>query len=308
MEQLTVIADYGDLCGENPLWDETSSTLYWTDCAGLKFYRYSPGSGKHEVMKDGLEINGAAFNRPGGFVVSNNSGIWLWDGPDKMRLVASEVEGGKCQMNDAIADPAGRFLSGSWFYNPAQEYELGKLFSVDTNGKVNMLDEGIHLANGLGFSPDCRTLYFTDSVDRTIYAYDYDVKTGNVRNRRIFVKVSHDEGLPDGLTVDAEGFVWSAQWYGSCIVRYDPDGRLERRINTPAKQTSSLAFGGKDLTDIFITTAGRAEPMPVMPRGYDPNSGYIGGRLYCVNVGIKGKREFRANIACEIPSGEGQKA
>ncbi len=165
------------------------------------------------------------------------------------------------------------------------------------NGKATIVDDGIHLPNGLGFSPDCRTLYFTDSVARLIYAYDYDQASGKVRNRRVFVKVPDDEGLPDGLTVDADGFVWSAQWYGSCIVRYDPDGKIERRIMTPAKQTSSLAFGGKDLTDIFITSAGKSEPMPAMPPGYDPDSGCIGGALYHTNLGIKGKLEFRTNIS-----------
>jgi sugar lactone lactonase YvrE len=297
MEQLTVIADYGDLCGENPIWDGFTNTFYWTDCAGFRFYRYHPATGRHEIMKEGLEINGATFNQPGGFVISNNSGFWLWDGADETRLIAGEADGSKCQMNDAIADPSGRFFAGSWFYNPAQEYELGKLMRVDTNGKVSIVDEGFQLANGLGFSPDCKALYFTDSTARTIYAYDYEQKTGDVRNRRVFVKVSDDQGLPDGLTVDAQGFVWSAQWYGSCVVRYDPDGKLERRIMTPAKQTSSLAFGGQDLTDIFITSAGRSEPMPVMPPGYDPNSGYFGGRLYCINLGIQGKPEFRANIS-----------
>jgi D-xylono/L-arabinono-1,4-lactonase len=297
MEQLHIIADYGDLCGENPLWDARTGIFYWTDCVGLRFYRYDPTSGKHEVLKEGLEINGAALNQPGGFVICNNNGFWLWDGADKIQLIADRVNGSKCQMNDSIADPAGRFLAGSWFYNPAAEYELGKLLQVDTDGKVSILDEGIHLSNGLGFSPDCKILYLSDSTARIIYAYDYEQKTGNARNRRVFVKVPSNEGLPDGLTVDAEGFVWSAQWYGSCVVRYDPDGSPERRINTPAKQTSSLAFGGKDLTDIFITTAARSEPMPVMPCGYDPSSGYIGGRLYRINVGIQGKPEFRANIS-----------
>jgi D-xylonolactonase len=288
MPALTVIADYGDLCGENPLWDERTGSLYWTDCVGLKFYRYHQASGKLEMVKERLEINGCAFNQPGGFVISNSKGIWLWDGADKTRLVASEVEGTQCQMNDSIADPAGRFFAGSWFYNPSQE---------DTDGKSSVVDEGFHLSNGLGFSPDCKTLYFTDSTARLIYAYNYDIKTGSIVNRRVFVKVPNDEGLPDGLTVDAEGFVWSAQWYGGCVVRYDPDGKLERRLMTPAKQTSSLAFGGPDLTDIFITTAAKSEPMPVMPHGYDPNSGYFGGRLYQVNLGIQGKAEYKANIA-----------
>jgi D-xylonolactonase len=293
MKELSVVANYGDMCGEGPLWDPAAGVLYWTDCVGLKFYRYVPSSGAHEVLKEGLEINGFAQDRSGMFTVANNSGIWMWDGRDVVALIAAEADGSKCQVNDCIADPAGRLFTGSWFYNPQEEYPLGKLIRVDGDGTAHVVDEGIHLANGLAFSPDEKTLYFADSVGRVIYAYDYDKATGNVRNRRALVEVPGHEGLPDGLTVDAQGFLWSAQWYGSCVVRYDPDGKVERRIPTPAKQTSSLMFGGPDLTDIFITSAARSEPMPVMPPGYDPNSGNIGGALYHLNLDIQGKPEYR---------------
>jgi D-xylonolactonase len=210
--------------------------------------------------------------------------------------MAAEVQGIKCQMNDCIADPEGRLFSGSFYYDPNGPYPLGFLFRVDTDRTVHIVDEGIHLANGLGFSPDEKTLYFADSVARTIYAYNYDRSAGTVNNRRIFVKVPKEGGLPDGLTVDAEGFVWSAQWYGSCVVRYDPDGKEERRIEVPAKQVSSLMFGGESLTDIFITSAGKSEPMPIMPPGYDPTTGNMGGQLYHINLGIQGKPEYRARL------------
>ena len=296
MGELTVIADNGDLCGEGPVWDSDTNTLFWTDCVGLRFYAFHESSGKHEVLQRGLEINGYALNRPSGYVIANNSGIWLWDGAENLRLVADQADGAKCQMNDAIADPEGRFFAGSLFYDTSKKYELGKLIRVDTDGTTHVVDEGIHLANGLAFSPDEKILYFTDSAARRIYAYDYDRSTGNIRNRRVLVQVSTSEGLPDGLTVDAEGFLWSAQWYGSCVVRYDPDGRLERRIDVPAKQTSSVAFGGRDLTDVFITSAAKTWPSPVMPDWYDAGSGYFGGRLYRINLGIPGRLDYKANI------------
>ncbi|MCU1274833.1 MAG: hypothetical protein JWO48_2264, partial [Bryobacterales bacterium] len=196
-----------------------------------------------------------------------------------------------------VSDPAGRLFAGSVFYDPAKEYELGQLMSLDVNGKVTNVDEGFHISNGLAFSTNYSALYFADSAGRRIYAYDYDSSTGNLRNRRVLVEVPRDEGLPDGLTVDAEGFLWSAQWYGSCVVRYDPDGKVERRIKTPAKQTSSVTFGGDGFTDIFITSAGRSEPMPVMPPGYDPVNGFFGGPLYHVNVGIVGRPECKTDIS-----------
>jgi sugar lactone lactonase YvrE len=291
-----VVANYGDLCGEGPVWDPDSACLYWTDIDGHRFYRYDQSTGQHAVVKQGLEIAGYCLNDPSGFVIANSSGIWLWDGADHLQLIADQVNASKCRMNDATADPEGRFFAGSYFYDQDRDYELGKLFRVDLDGTVHVADEGFQLANGLAFSPDANTMYFTDSAARRIYAYDYLRSTGDLRNRRILVQVQDEEGLPDGLTVDAEGFLWSAQWYGSCVVRYDPDGKVERRITIPAKQVSSIAFGGPDLTDIFITSAAKSWPSPLMPRSYDPLSGNIGGQLYRMNIGLKGKPDYKARI------------
>jgi D-xylonolactonase len=199
-------------------------------------------------------------------------------------------------MNDCIADPQGRLFAGSFYYDPSCSYPLGHLMRVDPDHSIHIVDEGIHLGNGLGFSPDEKTLYFTDTVARKIYSYDYEAKTGELKNRRICVGVPGEEGIPDGLTVDAEGYVWSAQWYGGCIVRYDPEGKEERRIQIPAKQVSSLAFGGESLTDLFITSAGKSEPMPVMPPGYDPAQGPMGGQLFRIHLNIQGKAEYKAKL------------
>jgi D-xylonolactonase len=152
------------------------------------------------------------------------------------------------------------------------------------------------LANGLGLSPDHRTLYFADSAARIIYAFDVDPKDGSLSNRRPFVKVPSEEGLPDGLTVDADGYVWNAHWYGSEVVRYDPDGVLERRIRFPSSQISSVAFGGSDLTDLYVTSAGQSWPSRYMPAGYDPHGNNVGGPLYRVSLDVAGRPEFVANV------------
>jgi sugar lactone lactonase YvrE len=296
MSDLTVIADFGDLCGECPVWDADREALYWIDSTGLKFSQYDWRARKHILIREGLSINGFRIHSSGAFVLTNNQGVWFWEGVGEPQLIASDADGSLCQLNDCTADASGRLISGSYFYNPAGDYPLGKLVLVDLDGKARVLDEGFHLSNGLGFSPDGRTLYFTDSVARLIYAYDYDMNTASATKRRVFVEVPREEGIPDGLAVDAEGFLWSAHWYGSCVVRYDPDGKIERRIQTPAMQTSSLAFGGPELTDIFVTSAQQSEPMPVMPPGYDASSGYFGGALYHINLGIRGQLQHLANI------------
>jgi len=286
----------GDLCGECPVWHPKDGCLYWTDCVGLKFQRFNPILREHEVLRTGIEIYGFRPNQPGGWVFTNTRGVWTWDGAGEPLLFAEEADGTRLQLNDCVADAAGRLLTGSFFYDPGTNYEPGRLIKVENDGTATVLDEGFDLSNGLGFSPDGGRLFFTDSVARRIYAYDYDVLNGSARNRRIFVQVPREEGIPDGLAVDAEGFVWSAQWYGGCVVRYDPDGKVERRVAVPAKQTSSAAFGGPALDELFITSAGKSEPMPVMPPGYDPDSGVIGGSLYRYAAGVRGTPQAAANI------------
>jgi len=296
MAEVEIIADNGDLCGECPVWDASAACLYWTDLSSQRFYRYDRSTGRHAVVAAGFQISGFRRNRAGGFVVTNSEGVWLWDGAASRVRICAEVGGAPCQLNDCIADSRGRLLTGTQFYDPAGGYALGKLIVVETGGAARVLDEGFHLANGLGFSPDARTLYFTDSIARRIYAYDYDAETATAGNRRLLIQVPFEEGLPDGLAVDAEGFLWSAQWYGGCVVRYDPDGAVERRIAIPAKQTSSAAFGGVDLDELYITSAGHSEITDVMPPGYDPHTGYFGGALFRIRAGVRGKPEFIADI------------
>jgi len=291
-----IAADFRDLNGEAPVWDAATSSLYWTDCVGFRFYRYNSRTGTSEILRNQFEVTGFALDEGGGFVIANTKGIWFWDGAARMQLLAAEVTGAVCQMNDAAADPRGRFLAGSCFYDPAGNYRLGCLFRVEKNGQVAILDDGFQLANGIGFSPDGTKLYFTDSAARIIYRYDYDLQTGDAKNRVALVRVPLDEGVPDGLAVDAEGFLWSAQWYGACVVRYDPDGNIERRILTPAKQTSSVAFGGVDLDELYVTSASQHFPAPLMPPGYDPMSGCIGGPLYRLKVAVQGKRQFKTQL------------
>lgn len=304
---ISAIANYNDLCGENPLWDIKTQRLYWTDMTGRRFYAYDWKSGKSEILEEDFEVCGAAFNEPAsgdapGWVVVNSHGIWLWDGLERLSLLTAEVDGERCQMDDCIADPQGRLFAGSWFYDPADDnYPLGHLIRVDADGSTRIVDDGIHLANGLGFSPDLKTLYFADSAARVIRAYDYNVDSGGIRNRRDFVRVPPDSGLPDGLTVDAEGYVWCAHWFGVRVVRYDPDGNIERTILFPAKQVSSIAFGGPEFTDIFVTSAGLSDSPPLAPMGYDPGAGYIGGSLFHTNLDIPGRPEYRARISIPRP-------
>ena len=131
---------------------------------------------------------------------------------------------------------------------------MGVLFRYDPDGSVHRCDAGYQLSNGLGWSPDNRTMYFIDSAPREIYAYDFDLASGEIKNRRTLVRIAEEHGLPDGMTVDAQGFLWVAQWNGGRIVRYDPEGKIERVVAMPVKRPTSVTFGGPDLTTLYITS------------------------------------------------------
>jgi D-xylonolactonase len=263
--------------------------IYWSDITGQRVHRFISGATEPELLLKGTEVSGLIAHADGGFTVVNSQGLWRWDGGAGFDNCVKAVNGQTCQLNDCIADARGRVISGSQFFNPHEQYELGKLFLFDTDGSTRILDEGLHLSNGLAWSPAGDFLYLADSVARRIYRYAYNLAAGSIGEREVLIQVPEEDGIPDGMTTDSEGFLWSAHWYGGCVVRYDPDGKEERRIHLPAKQISSVAFGGPDLADLYITSAAQAEPGPTPP-GYEA-TGYLGGALYCLRTDVQGRAE-----------------
>lgn len=299
---MEIIANDGNLCGEGPHWDEREESLYWVDIVGKRLYRYLWRHQRHELVHEGFSVNGFCLQQENGFLVTSRQGAWLWQPGQEPALLASTVDGEECCLNDCLADPEGRVYSGSYHLNQDGSFSPSFLFRIDTDGSVHIVDEGIGFANGLAFSPDCATLYFTDIAARCIYAYDWRRKDGAVKNRRVFVRIDRSQGLPDGLTVDADGFLWCAHWFGGCVTRYDPEGKLERRIETPAAQTSSLVFGGPDLDEIYVTSAAMSDGLILAPEGYNPNKVFLGGPLFRFRPGIRGKLKFRSNVRAPLPA------
>ena len=290
---LEVIADDGNLIGEGPIWDGESNRLLWTDISSSLVYQID-AAGNKSIINRGLVVNGIGLNRDDRLVFSGAGGLFLSSGEGEHRNIASENEGEALSFNDMIVGPQGRVYAGTMYWGDNGKERDGKLYLFDSSGGVEVVAEGIELSNGLGFSPDEQTLYYSDSAARRIYAFDADAATGRLENRRVFVQVPGDEGIPDGMTVDADGFVWSAQWYGGQVVRYDPGGSVERRLPMPVKQVSAVAFGGPDLDELYITSAGGSWPSDVAPPGYDFEAPNMGGPLYRLRVDVRGKPEFRA--------------
>ncbi|MBI2505327.1 MAG: SMP-30/gluconolactonase/LRE family protein [Candidatus Latescibacteria bacterium] len=297
--QIEKLAEENAVVGEGPMWDPQAQRLLWTDIAQGRLFSFDPATGANTRIHQGFNVGGFVLNQGGGLLLAIHDGVVLWrSDEDWVRVQPEAHQGETLRFNDVIADPEGRLFAGTYL-----EDRPGKLYRFDPDGKVSIVAEGIGCSNGMGFSPDLKTMYYTDAAARIIYAYDYNRQTGEVSNRRTFVKVSDRDGVPDGMTVDAQGFVWSANWFGSCIIRFDPEGVEERRIQTPAKQTSSVMFGGRDLDELYFTSADyKCEPgSPLDPVGYDwddYNRAYRGGGLFRIRgLGIQGREEFKADFA-----------
>jgi D-xylonolactonase len=279
-----LIADYQCVVGEGPLWHPLEQRVYWTDILAGRLFRYHPTSGKHEQCYEGEQVGGFTIQDDGALLLFMARGaIKSWrDG--RMTTIYEEIaDERESRFNDVFADPEGRVYCGTM---PTQE-RLGRLYRLDPDRKLTKLLDGIQISNGMGLTPDLKQMYYTDSNAKKIYLFDYDRATGAITNRRVFVDSADEDGVPDGMTVDAEGYVWSARWDGYCLTRYRPDGSEERRIRFPVKKVSSVIFGGPDYTDMYVTTAGgdnKAE------------NGPGAGALYRLRLGIKGLPEYFSKV------------
>ncbi len=280
-----MIADYQCVTGENPLWHPLEKRVYWCDIPKGRIFRYDPATGKHEQVYQGEVVGGFTIQEDGELLLFMAKGaVALLRGGRLMHLIDEIPSERDSRFNDVIADPLGRVFCGTM----SSEAHAGRLYLLDVDGTLRRVLDGVGTSNGMGFTPDRKQMYYTDSGKREIYRFDYEVGTGSIRNRTLFVQTPEGEGVPDGMTVDAEGYVWSARWNGGCLVRYAPDGTEERRIQFPAKKVSSVIFGGPTYTDMYVTTAGgdnKAE------------EGEGAGALFRLNLGIKGVPEFASKVS-----------
>jgi D-xylonolactonase len=280
------VADTTCKTGEGPLWHRGESRLYWVDIPAGRLYRFDPSTHGYEQM---LEVEGAI----GGFTVQADDSLLLflsggaiavWRQGESLQYLVDGIDVEReSRFNDVIADPAGRVFCGT-MAGPAGS---GRLYRLDTDGSLTELLDGIGCSNGMGFSPDRRTLYHIDSPTRQVSRFDWDEATGELTDRQVFVDTSDEDGVPDGMTVDADGFVWCARWGGGCLVRYSPDGVENRRITFPVRKVSSAGFGGVDLDELYVTTAGGDDRVV---------EGAGAGALFRLRPGVRGLPEFRSRV------------
>lgn len=280
-----IVADYQCLLGEGPLWHQSEKLLYWCDIDARSIFGYRHRTRTHQKIFQGAAVSGITQQKDGALLFFLEGGLVKeWRG-GRATPVAEIPEERETRFNDVIADPSGRVFCGTM----PTAGRLGRLYRLDCDGRFERILEGLGCPNGMGFSPDLRCFYFTESTSRRIYRFDYDQSSGALANQQVLVQVSENDGIPDGLTVDADGFIWSARWDGACLTRHSPDGREERRIHFPARKITSITFGGEHYRDMFVTSAGGEDKH---------NEGRAAGALFHVNLGITGRPEFHSKIFC----------
>jgi sugar lactone lactonase YvrE len=253
--QITCVVDGACILGEGPAWDDEGGFIYWVDIKAPALLRYRPAGG--EVRRWDLpEPVGAAVPRTrGGLLLALQGGFAFFDPDtgDLRRLFDPEPASPQNRLNDGKCDALGRFWVGS-MHDPEQD-PSGHLYRLDSDFNFERFAMGFVVTNGPTWSGDGRTFYFTDSAERRIYAFDFDMAAGRLGARRLFVQVPPADGHPDGQCIDAEDHLWTAHWNGGRVTRYRPDGTVDRVIEIPAPLVTSCCFGGEALDTLYITTA-----------------------------------------------------
>jgi sugar lactone lactonase YvrE len=242
--------------GEGPSWDDRSNLLYWVDIQGGDVHVYQPDNGADTVIHVGGYVSSVVPNKSGSVVITLQHGFYSLDFKTKTIACLSEVEKdiASNRFNDGKCDARGRFWAGTM--NMKESEPTGFLYVLANDYSVRKVLSGITISNGLGWSPDNKIMYYIDTPTRKVTAFDFDLGTGKINNQRTAVDFTSQEGSPDGMAVDREGMIWVAHWAGSKVSRWNPsNGKLLNQIILPARNVSSCCFGGKNLDELYITTA-----------------------------------------------------
>jgi sugar lactone lactonase YvrE len=241
--------------GEGPVWDSELGRLIWVDITGERVHRFDPLTGDDETTAVGQPVGAASPRIPDGLVLAVRDGFVFLDlERARLQLVAEvEAETPGNRMNDGKCDAAGRFWAGTMPF--AGNRPSGALYRLDSDLSVSRMLDGVTISNGIAWSPDGRSMYYIDSPTYRVDVFDYDVDAGEIAKRRTLFELPADGGLPDGMTVDAEGLLWIAFWGVGAVRRYTPDGLLAAVVELPVSLVTSCAFGGPDLADLYITSA-----------------------------------------------------
>jgi sugar lactone lactonase YvrE len=293
--EVVCVAPTGDVCGEGAVWHAGHNAVYWTDINRFLIHRLSlADSSVRSWFFDEPVTALSLTDRDEVLAVVLGSRVILWEPSTDTRHNPIFLLPGspRVRLNDARCDPRGSLWLGSMRNNVNADGSAGEaggqdgaLVRLDPDGTVTSWRTGIGIANTLTWSPDRRHFYFGDTIANVIWVYDYDFATGAIANERPFLE-GFARGLPDGSAMDAEGYLWNCRFYGNCIVRVAPNGKIDRVVEMPVKNITTCVFGGADLTTLFVTTASAQAAA----------GDRLAGSLFAIQAGVKGQAENRFNF------------
>jgi sugar lactone lactonase YvrE len=268
------------------MWSVREQALYWTDNLGGQIHRLEPESGSHQSFLIGQNVMAIGLRDRGGLVLALAKQLAFYEPGDELELLRGvEYDQPRNRFNDGKVDRRGRYWAGT-MNDVDWDSSSGSLYRLDPGLELRHLRDAVVCANGLGWSPDDRTFYFGESFRYVIFAYDFDSDAGSISARRVFATVDRTIGaFPDGLTVDAEGGVWSVQNGAGRVVRYAPDGGVTHEVEVPLPQPTSCIFGGRYLDVLYITTS-RLKMGPEQLARYP-----LSGSVFAVRPGLSGVPE-----------------
>lgn len=268
--------------GESALWDAKRQLFWCADITGGKIHSYSPDTGVHHVYSLNDVVTNLILEEEG-LLISLSTGMAHWKPDGSMPRMAGapaqlpKLEEGR--FNDGKCDAKGRLWIGLMRQPPGK----GTLYRWDGHEHWDSMIEGIGLPNGIAWNADHTQMYFVDTAARTVWAFPFSLETGELGTARAAIRFSQEDGQPDGMTIDEEGMLWIAHWGGFCVGRWNPEtGECLQRVYVPARHVSSCAFGGRDLSTLFITTA--SEYMPDEDRTQYP----LSGGVFTVQTDVRG--------------------
>jgi sugar lactone lactonase YvrE len=256
MNKVELVLDAQAILGEGAAWSAERKQLYWVDIQAKKVHCYNPADGSDHVIGLDQQVGTLAPRLKGGLVLAMQKGLYFLDeATGRVELIADPESGLPAnRFNDGKCDPAGRFWAGTM--SDEEEPNAGSLYRLDPDLRWHKMLDGITVSNGMIWSLDGKTMYYIDTPTMEVSAFDYDLATGMISNRRPVVKISQGDGFPDGMTIDREGMLWVAMWEGWQVNRYDPgSGEKLASIPVPVARVTSVAFGGERLDELYITTA-----------------------------------------------------
>jgi len=285
--KVDVVCQASNILGESPVWCERTQSLFWVDSRAPALQVYSAATGASRAYGLPETTGSICLSEDGSLLAAMTSGVFRVSAAGALgsRIAVPSPNHPDNRFNDGRCDRAGRFFTGTM--NDKQRIPTGALWRLGPEQDFELLHDDIIVPNSLAFSPDNRRMYIADTYRHEIYVFDYDIAAGRIGNKRLFADRHGNPGRPDGSAIDADGCLWNCEYAGGRVVRYTPDGTVDRVIELPVSQPTCCAFGGQDFADLFITSARQRltpEQLAAQP---------LAGNVFVVRPGVKGLPEGR---------------